>query len=59
VIHAVTLQNTVRVLILVTVYVVLAFFGGLPIVLLTLLGIAEAFLHFRARRLRGPTSHNT
>jgi hypothetical protein len=57
VIHAVTLQNTVRVLILVTVYVVLAFFGGLPIILLTFLGIAEAFLHFRARRLRGPTSN--
>lgn len=59
VIHAVTLHNTVRVLILVTIYVVLGFFGGLPIILLTFLGIAEAFLHFRARRLRGPSSHNT
>jgi len=53
VIHATTLENTVRLLILVAVYVVLVFFGGLPIVLLTLLGIAEAAFHFRARRFRG------
>lgn len=53
VIHATTFQNTVRMLILVAVYVVLVFFGGLPIILLTLLGIAEAFFHIRARRFRG------
>ena len=53
VIHATTFENTVRVLILVAVYVVLVFFGGLPIILLTLLGIAEAFFQFRARRFRG------
>ena len=53
VLHATTMGNSVRLLILVAVYVVLVFFGGLPLVLLTVLGIAEAFLHLRARRLRG------
>ena len=53
VLHATTMGNTVRLLILVAVYVVLVFFGGLPLILLTLLGIAEAFLHLRARRLGG------
>ena len=53
VIHATTFENTVRMLILVAVYVVLVFFGGLPLVLLTLLGVAEAFFHIRARRFRG------
>lgn len=53
VIHATTFENTVRLLILVAVYVVLVFFGGLPIILLTLLGIAEAFFQIRARRFRG------
>ena len=48
-----TVGNSVRLLILVAVYVLLVFFGGLPLVLLAILGIAEAFLHLRARRLRG------
>ena len=52
-IHATTLQSTVRILLLVAVYVVLVFFGGLPLILLALLGIAETFFHVRARRLRG------
>lgn len=55
VIHATTLENTVRLLILTAVYVVLVFFGGLPIILLTLLGIAEVFFQIRARRFRGAT----
>jgi hypothetical protein len=38
--------------VLVVVYVLLALFG-FPIVLLALLGIAEGFLHLRARRLKG------
>ncbi len=53
VIHATTLENVMRVLILTSVYVVLVFFGGLPIILLTFLGIAEVFFQFRARRFRG------
>jgi len=53
VIHATSLESAIRVLMLVTVYVVLVFFGGLPIILLTLLGIAETFLQLRARRFRG------
>jgi hypothetical protein len=53
VLHATTLENTVRVLILTAVYVVLVFFGGLPIILLTFLGIAEVFFQIRARRFRG------
>ena len=53
VLHATTVGNSVRVLILVAVYVLLVFFGGLPLVLLAVLGIAETFLHLRARRLRG------
>ncbi len=53
VLHATTIGNSVRLLILVAVYVLLVFFGGLPLVLLAVLGIAEAFLHIRARRLRG------
>lgn len=53
VIHATTLENVMRVLILTSVYVVLVFFGGLPIILLTLLGIAEVFFQFRAWRFRG------
>ena len=53
VLHATTVGNTVRLLILVAVYVVLVFFGGLPLVLLAILGIAEAFLHVRARRFGG------
>lgn len=51
VLHATTMGNTVRLLILVAVYVVLVFFGGLPLVLLAVLGIAESVLHLRARRL--------
>lgn len=50
VLHATTMGSSIRLLILVAVYVLLVFFGGLPLVLLTLLGIAEAFLHLRARR---------
>lgn len=53
VLHATTMGNTVRLLILVAVYVVLVFFGGLPLILLAILGIVEAFLHLRARRLGG------
>jgi hypothetical protein len=53
VIHATTFENSVRLLILTAVYVVLVFFGGLPIILLTFLGIAEAFFQIRARRFRG------
>jgi hypothetical protein len=53
VLHATTVGNSVRVLILVAVYVLLVFFGGLPLVLLAALGIAEAFLHLRARQFRG------
>jgi hypothetical protein len=53
VIHATTVTSSIRILILVAVYVLLFFFGGFPIVLLALLGIAEAFLHLRARRLGG------
>lgn len=51
VLHATTMGSTIRLLVLVGVYVLLVFFGGLPLVLLALLGIAEAFLHLRARRL--------
>lgn len=54
VLHATTLNSPVRILILTAVYVVLVFFGGLPIILLTLLGIAEVFLQFRARRPAAP-----
>jgi hypothetical protein len=53
VLHATSIGNSIRLLILIAVYVLLVFFGGLPLVLLTVLGIAEAFLHLRARRLRG------
>jgi len=53
VLHATTIDSPVRILILTAVYVVLVFFGGLPIILLTLLGIAEVFLQLRARRPRG------
>lgn len=53
VLHATTMGSTVRVLVLVAVYVGLVFFGGLPLVILVILGIAEAFLHLRARRLGG------
>ena len=53
VLHAMTIGNSVRLLILVAVYVLLVFFGGLPLVLFAVLGIAEAFLHLRARRFRG------
>jgi len=58
VLHATTLHSTVRILILVAVYVVLVFFGGLPLIVLALLGIAESFFQLRARRLGGapPTS---
>ena len=48
-----TVGNSVRILILVAVYVLLVFFGGLPLILLAVLGIAETFLHLRVRRLRG------
>ena len=54
VLHATTIGNSVRLLILIAVYVLLVFFGGLPLVLLAVLGIAEAFLHLRARRLAAP-----
>ena len=54
VLHATTVGNSVRLLILVAVYVLLVFFGGLPLILLAVLGVAETFLHLRARRLRGP-----
>ncbi len=53
VLHGVTVGNSVRILILVAVYVLLVFFGGLPLVLLAVLGIVETFLHLRARRYRG------
>jgi hypothetical protein len=53
VLHAATIGNPLRILILVSVYVVLVFFGGLPLILLAVLGIAETFLHIRARRFRG------
>ena len=53
VLHATTLHSTVRILILVAVYVVLVFFGGLPLIVLAFLGIAESFFQLRARRLRG------
>ncbi|HET7717282.1 MAG TPA: hypothetical protein VFK86_16785 [Bauldia sp.] len=53
VVHATTLGSSIRILILVAVYVLLVFFGGLPLVLLAFLGIAEAFLHLRARRFSG------
>jgi hypothetical protein len=52
VIHAVTMTNNARILILVTTYVLLVLFG-FPILFLALLGLAESFFHFRARRL-GP-----
>ena len=57
VLHVSTIGNSARVLILVAVYVLLVFFGGLPIILLTLLGIAEALFQFRARRPRGAGSN--
>ncbi|MCB1495886.1 MAG: hypothetical protein KDJ86_08890 [Bauldia sp.] len=52
VLHATTMASNLRTLILVTVYVVLILFG-FPIVLLTLLGLADGFVNLRARKLRG------
>ncbi|MCB1489583.1 MAG: hypothetical protein KDJ88_19250 [Bauldia sp.] len=52
VLHATTANNNLRILILVTVYVVLILFG-FPIVLLTALGLVEGFLNLRARKLGG------
>lgn len=52
VIHALTLGNNVRILILVTTYVLLVLFG-FPILFLAILGLAEGFLHIRARRPGG------
>lgn len=49
VIHAVTVDNALRILILVAVYV-LIFIFGLPLLLLAILGLAEGFLQLRARR---------
>jgi hypothetical protein len=53
VLHATTLGNSLRILILVTVYVLLVFFGGLPLILLAILGIVEGIFHLRARRFHG------
>lgn len=49
VLHALTLGNNLRVLILVVAYVVLVLFG-FPIILLALLGLSESVFHLRARR---------
>jgi hypothetical protein len=51
VLHAATIGNTLRVLILVAVYVLIVFFGGFPLAILAILGILEGVLHLRARRL--------
>jgi len=56
VLHATTMGNDLRTLILVAVYVLIILFG-IPILLLAVLGLAEAFLHFRARRLRGASNN--
>jgi len=52
VLHAVTFGGNLRTLILVATYVLLVLFG-FPILLLLLLGFAEAAFHLRARRFRG------
>lgn len=51
VLHAVTIGNSLRVMILVAAYVLLVFFGGFPLVILAVLGVADTVLHLRARRL--------
>jgi len=56
VLHATTVGNDLRTLILVAVYVLIILFG-IPILLLAVLGLAETFLHFRARRLRGASKN--
>jgi hypothetical protein len=52
VIHALTVGTNLRVLVLVGTYVGLVFLG-FPILLIALLGLAESFLHLRARRFGG------
>ncbi len=52
VLHAVTVGNTSRRLVLVVTYFLLAFFG-FPIFLFAALGLAETILHLRARRFAG------
>jgi len=56
VLHATTVGNDLRTLILVAVYVLIILFG-IPILLLAVLGLAETVLHFRARRLRGASNN--
>lgn len=57
VVHATTIGNGLRTLLLVAVYVLLALFG-FPILLLAILGIAESFFMFRARRGPGTPAND-
>lgn len=57
-IHALTLNLSFRGPALVAVYVVLVIFG-LPLILLAILGLAETFLQFRARRFGGAPPSTT
>jgi hypothetical protein len=50
VLHAATFGSSARIPILVIVYL-LAIFSGIPILLLIVVGLADNFAHFRARRL--------
>ena len=57
VIHATTVGNNLRTLILVSVYVLLALFG-FPFLLLAMLGMADTFFMFRARRGPGAPAND-